>query len=110
MSGMSIREYARQRGLDASAIREEKSALEARVEAYELAEARRAAGITQRELAEAIGVSQKRISELEHGRTAKMQVGTLERYARGIGGKLSIVIEFPDKDGTGHVARIPLEA
>ena len=40
---------------------------EAYVRGHQLAEMRTAAGVTQAELAEALGVSQARISKIEHG-------------------------------------------
>lgn len=52
----------------------------------QLAELRKKAGLTQREVAEAMGVGQQRVSAIEHGRDTT--TATLARYAAALGGKL----------------------
>lgn len=65
---------------------------------YRLAEIRRKQKMTQAELADKMGISQKRVSEVETGRVGSLRLSTLERYAEGIGGKLHVVIEFPNEE------------
>ena len=93
--GHSIEDYIAARGLDARAIDHEVSALRRREEAYKLAEVRRSRNLTQIELADRLGVSQKRVSQVEHGNLSSLRVGTLERYAEGLGGRLRVVIDLP---------------
>lgn len=48
----------------------------------QLAELRRDAGLNQRELADAIGISQSYVSHLETGRRTNPTVAVLERFVR----------------------------
>jgi transcriptional regulator with XRE-family HTH domain len=45
-------------------------------------------GVTQAELAEKLKVSQERVSFIEKAKGPKVRIGTIERYIRGLGGKL----------------------
>lgn len=101
-----IEEY----GIDRAAIEREKTRMRAQIEAYELAEIRKAAGLTQVQMAENMGVSQKRISEIEHGRAGAIKISTLERYAAALGGRLKVEIECPSEDGTIRTLAVPLVA
>ena len=73
-----IEEY----NVDRAGIEREKRKLLAQIEAYELAEIRKQAGLTQVQLAESMGVSQKRISEIEHGRAGAIKLSTLRGGSR----------------------------
>ena len=77
-------------------LNQEKRLLLAKMRPYELREARRASAATQKQLAERMGVSQKRISVLESGSLERTQIRTLERYIEAIGGKLRISAELPN--------------
>lgn len=70
-----------------------------------LAELRKAMDVTQVGLAKKSGISQADISRIEN-RPETVQIRTLERYVRSLGGTFKIVAEFPD----GTVASIPLRA
>ncbi len=94
MSG--IDDLVRDNNLDEVRVQRETSELRQRVEAYRLAEARKRRSMTQVELANRMGISQKRVSEVENGRISSLRVSTLERYAQGIGGKLRVSIDLPD--------------
>ncbi|MFA7236868.1 MAG: helix-turn-helix transcriptional regulator [Phycisphaeraceae bacterium] len=65
-----------------------------------LAELRKAAGLTQMELAGLLGVSQANLSKLEHAED--IQVSTLTRLIEAIGGRLEFVVTMP----TGNKVRI----
>lgn len=108
--GMTIEEYEKKRNLDSSAIEREKKALSAKVDAYELAEARKELGLTQVQMAKNMGVSQKRISEIERGRAESIRLGTLERYASALGGMIHLEIEYSGQDGEKHSLKIPTSA
>lgn len=58
-----------------------------------LAELRKAAGLTQTELAQVLGVSQANLSKLEH--QGDIQVSTLRRLVEAIGGELELVVALP---------------
>lgn len=70
-----------------------------------LAELRRAMDVTQVRLSKKSGMSQADISRIEN-RPETVQLRTLERYVKSLGGTFKIVAEFPD----GTVATIPLRA
>lgn len=58
---------------------------------------RKALGLSQKRLAEIIGVNQPTISNFEH-RTNDPYLSTLQRYARGVGLELIISIETKEID------------
>lgn len=64
-----------------------------------LSEIRQAVGLTQEELAAALGIKQPSLSRLES--QDDMQVSTLRRLIRALGGELEIVARLP-----GGVIRI----
>jgi DNA-binding XRE family transcriptional regulator len=71
-------------------------ALAAAIEnALDLAEMRRRQGMTQKQLAEAMNVSQANVSRIEHGIDA--QLSTIRTYVQALGGKLEIRAVFPDR-------------
>jgi DNA-binding XRE family transcriptional regulator len=59
-----------------------------------LAELRKHRKITQTELARRMGVKQSTLSKLERQRD--MQITTLDRVIRGMGGRLEIIVQMPD--------------
>lgn len=61
---------------------------------HELAETRKRLGLTQREIAEALGVSVSRISQIEHGATSFEGIA---RYIEALGGRLDLIAHFGDK-------------
>ena len=61
----------------------------ASVSGAQLADIRRQLGLTQTQLAEASGLSQARISQIENGR--EVSLDTLRAYVVGLGGHLDIV-------------------
>jgi DNA-binding XRE family transcriptional regulator len=65
-----------------------------KVRAEYLTEMREKAGLTQAEVAEAIGVSQQRVSAIENGAVA--EPATLADYIRAIGGELKVIADFGD--------------
>lgn len=71
-------------------------ALAAAIEnALDLAEMRRRQGMTQKQLAAAMNVSQANISRIEHGVDA--QLSTIRSYVQALGGTLELRAVFPDR-------------
>jgi DNA-binding XRE family transcriptional regulator len=64
------------------------------VRAEYLTEMRKKAGMTQAEVAEAMGVSQQRVSAIESGSVAEL--ATLAEYIRALGGELKVIADFGD--------------
>lgn len=61
-----------------------------RIRGHELAEMRKSAGLTQADVAAVLGVSQARISQIEHGQIDSLD--TLRAYAEALGAEVSIVV------------------
>jgi DNA-binding XRE family transcriptional regulator len=74
----------------------EKRAAELIAEEMTLKELRRARAMTQVRLAKNLGVAQKQISEIE--KRTDMHISTLRRSIEAMGGKLSLIAEFPDRE------------
>ncbi len=76
-----------------------KTAARERREAYlpghQLAEMRAAAGVTQAELAGALGVSQARVSKIEHGEISGIDV--VRAYVAALGGTEDVVARLGDR-------------
>lgn len=62
---------------------------------HRLAELRSELGLTQIEIADRMGISQPRVSKLEKGDLAQMEVDTLQRYVAALGGQLKITVDLP---------------
>jgi DNA-binding XRE family transcriptional regulator len=68
---------------------------EAYVRGHQLAEMRAAAGMTQAELADALGVSQARISKIEHGEISGIDI--VRAYVAALGGSIDVVARLGDR-------------
>jgi DNA-binding XRE family transcriptional regulator len=97
---MSTVRWSDVRGKHVEAIGEEKvergkAGLLAQVRAHRLAEMRKRRGMTQRQVAQAMGVTVGRVSQIENGELAGIDV--LDRYVHALGGDLQIVADFGDE-------------
>ncbi|ROO86180.1 helix-turn-helix protein [Actinocorallia herbida] len=63
---------------------------------HRLAEIRRARGLTQEQVAERMGVTKSRVSQIEQGKISGQDV--LSRYATALGGRLHQAIYFANGD------------
>ena len=61
---------------------------------YRLAQMRKQRGLTPAEVARVMGVSQARVSRMEHGDIEWMQVESIAAYVAAIGGHLRLVADF----------------
>jgi DNA-binding XRE family transcriptional regulator len=68
---------------------------EAYVRGHQLAEMRAAAGLTQAELADALGVSQARVSKIEHGEISGIDI--VRAYVAALGGTVDVVARIGDR-------------
>jgi transcriptional regulator with XRE-family HTH domain len=67
---------------------------------HRLAEVRHARGLTQQQVADRMGVTKGRVSQIEKGKISGQDV--LARYAAALGGRLHQAIYFDD----GNIAAI----
>ena len=78
---------------------EGKAAARERTDAYirghQLAEIRTAARITQAELADVLGVSQARISKIEHGEISGIDI--VRAYVTALGGTINVIASLGDR-------------
>ncbi|MFX0591866.1 helix-turn-helix domain-containing protein [Melissospora conviva] len=82
------------------AVENGKEELLATVVGHRLAEVRRGRGLTQQQVAERMGVTKGRISQIEQGKISGQDV--VARYAAALGGRLHQAIYFDD----GNIAAI----
>jgi DNA-binding XRE family transcriptional regulator len=61
---------------------------------HQLAELRKHCGLTQAQLAELMGVSQARVSQIEHGKITSMDM--LRSYITALGGTVDVVANVGD--------------
>ncbi len=66
----------------------------ARQSGYQLAEERKRHGLTQAQLAEEMGVSPGRVSQVERGELATIEA--IARYIAALGGQLDLIARFSD--------------
>jgi DNA-binding XRE family transcriptional regulator len=71
-----------------------RKALMARQSRYRLAEERKRHGLTQAQLAQAMGVTPGRVSQIERGEFAT--IDAIARYIEALGGRLDLVASFGD--------------
>ena len=64
-------------------------------EEMSLRDLRKALKQTQERVAEKLGINQENVSRLE--RRSDLLISTLSSYIEAMGGKLSLVVEFPDR-------------
>lgn len=63
---------------------------------HRLAELRKARGLTQQQVAERMGITKGRVSQIEQGKISGQDV--LARYAAALGGRLHQAISFDNGD------------
>lgn len=80
------------------AVEEGKRQLLAEVIGHRLAEVRRARGMTQQQVADRMGVTKGRVSQIERGKVSGHDV--IARFASALGGRLHQAIYFDDGDIT----------
>jgi predicted XRE-type DNA-binding protein len=71
--------------------------LRSEIRMHRPAEIREALGITQQLLAEQIGISQSRVSQIERGELEHTEVATLRSYFRELGGEVEVVVRLGDE-------------
>jgi ribosome-binding protein aMBF1 (putative translation factor) len=93
----SLDEFVRDRPVDRAQVDAHKRRMLEEARAYRLRELREASGLTQVELAARLGVSQNRVSRIEHGDIERAQVDTLRKNVEAVGGHLRVEVELGDE-------------
>ena len=75
-----------------------RNVLEAFIIGHQLGELRAEAKLTQVQVAQRMGISQARVSQLERGDVNQLEVDTVRRYVAALGGRLRLVADFADHD------------
>lgn len=57
-----------------------------------------------------MGVSQARISQLEHGDVAHLTLDAVGRYVAAVGGRLRVIADFDDHDEAISTSRVDQDA
>ncbi len=75
-----------------------------------LQQLRKAKALTQAQLAETLGIRQATIAKME--KRSDLMISTLRSYVEAMGGRLSLIVEFPDRlpvhlGGLGDVEQPP---
>lgn len=70
------------------------SSLSDEIAGYQLSVLRKSRGLTQRQVAEIMGVSQRRVSAVERGDLDHSEISTIRSYIGALGGHVRIVAEF----------------
>ena len=68
--------------------------LRAELRGAQLSEMRKRLGVSQKLLAERMGISQARVSQIEHGQIGGLDI--LRAYVTALGGTLDVVADFGD--------------
>jgi predicted XRE-type DNA-binding protein len=71
-----------------------RAALRAEQRGYQLAQLRKNTGLTQAQVATVMGVSQARVSQIEHGKVT--EVDAIRGYVEALGGTVDVVARVGD--------------
>lgn len=99
---MKLDDFLAEHPVNRANVEVHKERMLAEVRAYRLRELRENAGLTQQQLADRIGVSQRQVSKIEHGDLDNTKVGTIRGYLEAVGGGLAI--EYVTGDARVQVA------
>lgn len=85
------------RPVDEHLVAKHTARMEAAERAYRLREIREEQGVTQRELAERMSLTQPTISALESGDLDRSGLATLRSYVEALGGSIEVVASFGNR-------------
>jgi DNA-binding XRE family transcriptional regulator len=72
-----------------------RASTEAYVLGHHLREIREEQGLTQAQVAESVGISQARVSQIERGEIHNLE--TMRAYATALGARITVTIEYGDR-------------
>lgn len=76
--------------IDERGVAAHRDRLEGELVAHRLAEIRKAHGLSQQDVARAMGVTQSRVSRIESGDITRAELATVAAYIRALGGHLRV--------------------
>lgn len=80
--------------IDQRRVAAHRDRLEGELVAHRLAEIRKAHGLSQQDVARAMGVTQSRVSRIESGEISKSELSTITAYVRALGGDVRVVADI----------------
>jgi transcriptional regulator with XRE-family HTH domain len=80
--------------VDRKKVNEYRKSMRERVEGVRLADLRKAKKLTQVQLAKRLKIDQSNVSRIERGKFDGVEVKTLKRYIKALGGEIEIRINF----------------
>ena len=95
---MKLQTYLDKRGIGDAQMEQARQRTREYIDAYNLREARKSARLTQVQLAQAMGVSQNRVSRMENGDLSTMSIDSVRRYVEALGGAIELVAKLPNGD------------
>jgi DNA-binding XRE family transcriptional regulator len=84
-------------GLDTAEVARHRARFEAGAGAHRLAEIRKHRRVTQQDLAEALGVSQSRVSQIERQSVDDTVLSTLAAYVEALGASILVIADFGEE-------------
>lgn len=97
MSTTTWRDVRAKRPVDSAAVAKHVARMEAEERAYRLREIRMEQGVTQKELAERMALTQPTISALEAGDLERSGLATLRSYVEALGGTIEVIATFGNR-------------
>jgi len=100
VSGADSRSWEQVRGelgLNTADVARHRTRLEAEADTHRLAHVRRHRHVTQQDLAETLGVSQSRVSQIERQSVDDTVVSTLAAYVEALGASILILADFGEE-------------
>jgi DNA-binding XRE family transcriptional regulator len=93
---LTAKQYMAKRGITKKDMQAAHERTQAYIDAYNLREARKERHMTQVQVADAMGVSQNRVSQIENGDVDAMTMSSIRRYVEALGGRLTLELEMSD--------------
>lgn len=100
MKTTSWKEIRAERTVDEQAVTAHIARFKAEERAFRLREIRKELGVTQKELAERMEITQPTISNLAAGELERSGLSTLRSYVNALGGKVEVIAVFGDRSLT----------
>ena len=89
---MSLADLEAKFPVDPEKVEAAKASMMSRVRAHRLRELREAAGLTQEQLAQRIGVGQRQVSKIESGDLDNAKIGTVRKYLAAVNGEDNLAL------------------